>query len=121
MKLDLTQPIRALNRKPIVEVKSKEDKEGVPMILKGIVLDSLLGQCTGDGEPAGSEFRAQRFAVAVKVTQAEDDAAVELELDELTTIKKSLEAREPGLLPLFHGQALALIEGKPTGLENSQE
>ena len=120
MKLDLTQPIKTLTKTPIVEVESKDDKEGKPMVLKGIVLDSLLGQCTGDNEPTGSKFRARRFAVAVKVTQAEDDAAVELELDELTTIKKAIETREPGLLPLFHGQALALIEGKPTGLEESE-
>lgn len=121
MKLDLTQPIRTLSRKIIVEVKSKDDKEGTPMVLKGIVLDSLLGTCTGDGEPGGSEFRERRFAVAVKVTQAEDDAAVVLELEDATVIKNAIKTRHPGLLPLFHGQALALVEGKPTGLEDSQE
>lgn len=117
MKLDMTQPIRAMNKKPIIEVKSKEDTEGRPMILKNIVTDSLLGPCIGDGDAAGSKFRAQRFAVSVKVIQAEDDTAVELELEDLTVIKKAIEGRQPGLLPLFHGQALALVEGKPTGLE----
>jgi hypothetical protein len=117
MKLDLTQPIRTLNKKPIVELKSKQDKEGVPMVLKGIVIDSLLGQCTGDNEPAGSKFRHQRFTVSVKVQQAANLDEVELELEDVNVIKKAIETRQPGLLPLFHGQALALIEGKPTGLE----
>lgn len=114
MKLNLTQPFRTLNKKIIVEVKSKQDK-GTPMILKGIVLDSLLGQCIGDGEPGGSEFRVKRFELAKRVSQVED--AIELSLDELGLIKKSIETRQPGLLPLFHGQALAMIEDKPTGLE----
>ena len=68
MKLDLTQPIRAMNKLPIVEVKSKDDKEGVPMLLKGIVLDSLLGECLGDSTVEGSKARKDRFAVAVKLT-----------------------------------------------------
>lgn len=117
MKLDLTQPIRAMNKLPIVEVKSKDDKEGVPMLLKGIVLDSLLGECLGDSTVEGSKARKDRFAVAVKLTQAEDDAEFEVSLADLTVIKTAIETRKPGLLPLFHGQALALIEGKPTGLE----
>ncbi len=117
MKLDLTQPIRALNKKPIIEVKSKEDKDGVPMMLKGIVLDSLLGECLGDSTIEGSKARERRFAVAVQVTQAQDSAEFELSLADLTVIKTAIETRKPGLLPLFHGQALALIEGKPTGLE----
>ena len=114
MKLNLTQPFRTLTGAVILEKKS----EGKPIVLKSIVLDSLLGTCTGDGESGGSEFRERRFAVAVKVTQAEDDAAVELELEEAGVIKQAIKTRHPGLLPLFHGQALALVEGKATGLEN---
>lgn len=110
MKLDLTKPFRTLNKKIIMEVKSKQD-EGTPMILKGIVLDSLLGQVIDDD----SGFKIKRFELAKRISGAETE--IELSLDELSLIKKSIETRQPGLLPLFHGQALAMIEDKPTGLE----
>lgn len=110
MKLNLAQVFRTLNKKIIIEVKSKQDK-GTPMVLKGIVLDSLLGQVADDD----SGFKVKRFELAKKISRAEDE--VELSLDELSLIKKSIEGRQPGLLPLFHGQALAMIEDKPTGLE----
>ncbi len=116
MKLDLSKPFRTLNKQIIREQKSKDDKTGTVMTLRGVVLDSLLGQCLGDGEPGGSKARSDRYSVAVKIQTCTEDE-VDLELEELTTIKTSIENRSPGLLPLFHGQALAMIEDKATGLE----
>ncbi len=111
MKLNLAQPFRTLNKKIIMETRSKQDA-GVPMILKGIIIDSLLGQVAEDD----SGFKLKRFELAKKISQQAEDE-IELSLDDLSLIKKSIEDREPGLLPLFHGQALAMIEDKPTGLE----
>ena len=119
MKLDLKQVFRTITGKVIKEKVSKED-EGTPMILKDMLLASLLGQVAGDEDPKNSSFKIQRFALAKQITGAED-GSVELSLDELGQLKKTLEGRMPGLLPLTHGQAMAMVEGNPTGLEPEEE
>jgi hypothetical protein len=119
MKLDLNQSFRTLTGKTILEKKSKEDA-GVPLILKGVLLNTLLGQVAGDEDPKNSIFKLQRFELSKKITESED-GSVELSLDELGQLKRSLEGCMPGLLPLMHGQAMAMIEGDPTGLEPKEE
>lgn len=119
MKLDLNQPFRTLSSEVIKERKSKEEK-GTPMILKDVLLTTLLGQNVGDEDPKNSVFKIQRFELSKRITGAED-GLVELSLEELGQIKKSLERCMPGLLPLMHGQAMAMVEGNPTGLELKEE
>jgi len=109
MKLNLTQAFKGLDRVDMV-VKDKG-----PLTLKTVLLDTLLGQVAGDEAPEASEYKKQRFELSVKLSKAEDE--VELTLDELNQIKKAIEGKQPGFLPLMHGQALAMIEDKPTGLE----
>ncbi len=109
MKLNLTQVFKTLGGKDIVS------KETGPLILKAALLDTLLGQVAGDEVPEASKYKQQRFELAKKISGAKNE--VELDLEELNAIKKAIEGRVPAWLPLMHGQALAMIEGKATGLE----
>jgi hypothetical protein len=114
MNLDLTQQFRTLDGKPIMERKDK-NSEPTPLILKGILVVTLLGQCHGDETPESSAFRLQRFDLSKKLTAAED--SVTLDLKEMVQLKKSVDTRIPALLPLMHGQAVTMLDGNPTGLE----
>jgi hypothetical protein len=115
MKLDITQVFRTLEGVPIAEKKDKKSK-AVPLTLKNILLASVLGQCAGDELPESSVFRVQRFELSKKLNRAKKDF-ISVDLKEMAQLKKAIETRVPALLPLMHGQAIAMVEGNDTGLE----
>lgn len=108
MKLNLVQVFKTLGGKDIVS------KQTGSLTLRTVLLDTLLGQVAGDESPDASEYKKQRFELAKKIS-VEDE--VDLDLKELNQITQAIEGKQPGFLPLMHGQALAMIEDKPTGLE----
>ncbi len=110
MKLVLTQVFKKFNGNDM------KMKEGGSLSLQTILVDTLLGQVAGDEDPAASQYKVQRFELGLKISKAEGEA--ELSLDELGQIKRAIEGKQPGFLPLMHAQALAMIEDKPTGLES---
>ena len=115
MKLDITQVFRTLEGKPIKEQADKKSK-AVPLTLKDILLATVLGQCEGDEKADSSVFRVQRFELSKKLNRAKKDF-ISVDLKEMAQLKHAIDARIPALLPLMHGQAIAMVEGNDTGLE----
>jgi len=85
------------------EEQALKGPKGNPLTMREVCINSLLIPSQGDDE----KLKWERYEIFKKLRDAKDE--VELKLEELNIIKKSVGRTQP---PLIMGQCFEILEGK---------
>ena len=120
MKVNFNSPILSLAGLPIKQQKSEDDSTMVELTLRHIAVDCLMNLHRGHDENISGDEKARLCDMAMAIYDAceKGDGWVDMEVDQLATIKKRLERVQS---PLVVGRARQIFKDGEVKVDSGPE